>query len=373
LRLGELAARIGGVLHGDPAIEVTGVAGIREAGAGDLTFLADPRYEAAAATTRAAAILVSANHRRFAQPVIEHPDPFQAFFAAVALLHPPPPPPPAGVHPTAVVGPGVRLGEAASIGPHAVIEAGAEIGDRAIVGALVYIGRQVRIGADTYLYPQVVIREECVLGDRVIVHSGAVIGSDGYGFRHEGERHVKVPQIGRVVIGDDVEIGAACAIDRGTLGDTVIERGTKFDNLVHIGHNVRIGADSLVIAQVGIGGSAVVGKGVILAGQAGIAGHIEIGDRAQIGGQAGVIASVPAGEQLWGTPAMPLHQSKRVYAAIRRTPELLREVRALKERVAALEAAIQAAGRDGAPGGAPPAARGRDRSARPPAHSTEDS
>ena len=347
MRLDELAARIGGVLHGDPAVEVTGVAGVREAGPGDLTFLADPRYEEAAAETRAAAILVAADHRRFARPVIEHPDPLRAFFAAVALLHPPPPPPPPGIHPTAVVGPGVGLGDQVSIGPQAVIEAGAEIGARSIIGALVYIGREARIGTGCLLYPQVVIREECVLGDRVIVHSGSVIGSDGYGFRREGERHIKVPQIGRVVIGDDVEIGASCAIDRGTLGDTVIEHGTKFDNLVHVGHNVRIGANSLVIAQVGIGGSAVVGKGVILAGQAGIAGHVAIGDQAQIGGQAGIIASVEPGEQLWGTPAMPLHQAKRVYAAIRRTPEILREIAALKAQVAALLGEREAAGRGG--------------------------
>ncbi len=351
MRLDDLAARIGGVLNGDPAVEVTGVAGIREAGPGDLTFLADPRYEEAAAATRAAAILVAADHRPFARPVIEHPDPLRAFFSAAALLHPPPPPPPPGIHPTAVIGPGVRLGDRVSVGPHAVLEAGAEVGDRTIVSALVYVGRGVCIGTDGLIYPQVVLREECVLGDRVIVHSGSVIGSDGYGFRREGDRHIKVPQIGRVVIGDDVEIGASCAIDRGTLGDTVIERGTKFDNLVHVGHNVRIGADSLVIAQVGIGGSAVIGQGVILAGQAGIAGHVVIGDGAQIGGQAGVIASVPPGEQLWGTPAMPLHQSKRVYAAIRRTPEILREIAALKAQVAALLAEREAGGGGGTSNG----------------------
>jgi UDP-3-O-[3-hydroxymyristoyl] glucosamine N-acyltransferase len=353
VRLDDLAARIGGVLHGDPAVEVTGVAGLREAGPADLAFFADPRYEADAAATRAAAILVAATHRPFARPVIEHRDPLRAFYSAAALLHPPPPSPPPGIHPTAVVGAGVRLGDGVTIGAHAVIESGAAIGERTIVSALAYVGRGVRIGVDCFLYPQVVLREECVLGDRVIVHSGSVIGADGYGFRREGDRQVKVPQIGRVVIGDDVEIGASCAIDRGTLGDTVIERGVKFDNLVHVGHNVRIGADSLVIAQVGIGGSAVIGRSVVLAGQAGIAGHVEIGDGAQIGGQTGVIGDVPPGEKVWGTPGMPFQQAKRVYATLRHLPEILRELARLRALVAALRAVAATAG-DGAPNGARP-------------------
>jgi UDP-3-O-[3-hydroxymyristoyl] glucosamine N-acyltransferase len=354
MRLGELAAKIGGVLHGDPDVEITGVAGVRDAGTGDLTFLADPRYEGAAAKTRAAAILVAANHRSFALPVIEHADPYRAFLAAVALLRPVPPQAPAGVHPTAVIGPGVRLGPEVSVGPHAVIEGEAEIGHDAVIGAGVFIGRRARVGAATMLFPKVVIREECVLGERVIIHSGTVIGSDGFGFLRDGPRLVKVPQRGRVVIGDDVEIGACCAIDRGTVGETVVGRGTKFDNLVHVGHNVRIGEDSIVVAQVGISGSATIGRNVVIAGQAGINGHIEIGDGAQVGAQSGVVGSLKPGARVWGTPALPYPRSKRVYAALRRAPELLRLVAELEKRVASLEAEL---GGDRRPVGAAPGAR----------------
>jgi UDP-3-O-[3-hydroxymyristoyl] glucosamine N-acyltransferase len=208
------------------------------------------------------------------------------------------------------------------------------------VGALCYVGRGTVIGSGCQLHPGVIVREDCRLGDRVIVHSGTVIGSDGFGFAWDGGCHRKIPQAGGVVIEDDVEIGAGCAIDRGTVGDTRIGRGSRFDNLVHIGHNVQIGENSLLIAQVGIGGSTRVGKQVILAGQVGIVGHVEIGDGVQIGAQAGVISSIPAGTKVWGYPAMPLQQSKRVYASIKRTPELIREVKELSERLAQLEARL---------------------------------
>jgi UDP-3-O-[3-hydroxymyristoyl] glucosamine N-acyltransferase len=321
-------------------VEITGVAGIREAGEGDLTFLANPRFEREAETTRAAAILVAANHRRLNRPVIELANPYLGFLAAVKMLRPAPPTTPAGVHPSAILGPGVQLGASVSIGAHSVIEAGAVIGDRTVISPLVFVGRGSRIGADGLVYPGVVIREDCLLGDRIIVHSGTVIGADGFGFLRDGQHHVKIPQVGRVVVEDDVEIGAGCAIDRGTVAETRIGRGTKFDNLVHVGHNVRIGEDSLLIAQVGIGGSTTIGRGVTLAGQVGIVGHVEIGDGAMVGAQAGVISSVPAGSRVWATPAMPLAQSKRVSAAVKRTPDLLREVASLKRRVAELEAKL---------------------------------
>lgn len=337
MRLGELARRLGGVLHGDPGVEITGVAGIREAGEGDLTFLADPRYEAHAERTRAGAILVAENHRRLPRPVIELADPYRAFLEAIQILRPAPPAVEPGIHPTAVIGRGVVLGAGVVVGAQAVIEAGAAIGDRTVVEALSYVGRGCRIGADARIYPGVVIREDCILGDRVIVHSGTVIGADGFGYLPgAGGRHLKIPQVGTVVIEDEVEIGAGCAIDRGTVGETRIGRGTKFDNLVHVGHNVQIGENSLLVAQVGVGGSTTIGRGVTLAGQAGLVGHIEIGDGTQVGAQAGVIHSLAPGTRWWGTPAMPLAQSKRVYAALKRTPELLREVAALRRQVAEL-------------------------------------
>jgi len=347
VRLGELAHRLGGCLHGDPEVEITGVAGIREAGEGDLTFLANPRFEREAEHTRAAAILVAANHQRLSRPVIELANPYLGFLEAVKMLRPAVPPIPSGVHPSAILGFGVKLGASVSIGAHTVIEAGVSIGDRTVISPLVYVGRGSRIGADGLVYPGVVIREDCALGDRIIVHSGSVIGADGFGFLPDGQQHVKIPQVGRVVVEDDVEIGACCAIDRGTVAETRIGRGTKFDNLVHIGHNVRIDEGSLLIAQVGIGGSTVIGRGVTLAGQVGIVGHVEIGDGAQVGAQAGVISSVPAGSRVWSTPAMPLAQSKRVSAAIKRTPGLLREVASLKRRVAELEGRLGVGGADG--------------------------
>jgi UDP-3-O-[3-hydroxymyristoyl] glucosamine N-acyltransferase len=342
-------------------VEITGVAGVQEAREGDLTFLASPRYEAAARETRAGAILVGANHREFRTATIEIGDPYRAFLEAVKILRPPSPRAAAGVHPTAVIGAGVELADGVSIGAHAVLESGAVIGAQTVIGPLTFIGRGARIGSEAHLYPGVFIREECTLGDRVVVHSGSVIGSDGFGFLWDGAQHVKVPQVGRVVIEDDVEIGAGCAIDRGMVGETHIGRGTKFDNLVHIGHNVRIGENSIVVAQVGIGGSTIVGRGVTLAGQVGIVGHVEIGDGVQIGAQAGVIGSVPAGSRIWGTPSMPLGQSKRVYAAQKRAPELLREVHDLKKRLVELEACLgrEPAGTDSkkkAPGASDPAA-----------------
>ncbi|MGD8394476.1 MAG: UDP-3-O-(3-hydroxymyristoyl)glucosamine N-acyltransferase [Candidatus Eiseniibacteriota bacterium] len=344
MRVGELAERLGGTLDGDPDVEITGVAGIREAARGDLTFLANPRYAAYTRDTRASAMLIASgnagNHLDVAIPRILVDDPYQAFIAAARLFHPAPPPPPPGVHPTAVVGPGVELGEGVSVGPQAVIEGGARIGDRSIIGALVHVGRDSAIGRDSHLHPGVVVREDCRLGDRVIVHAGTVIGSDGFGFAWDGTCHRKIPQTGGVVVDDDVEIGAGCAIDRGTVGETRIGRGCRLDNLVHIGHNVQVGEHTLIIAQVGIGGSTRIGKHVTLAGQVGIVGHVEIGDGVQIGAQAGVISSIAAGTRVWGYPAMSLAQSKRVYASIKRTPELLRTVKSLTERIGDLEARL---------------------------------
>jgi UDP-3-O-[3-hydroxymyristoyl] glucosamine N-acyltransferase len=344
VRVGELAERLGGTLDGDPEVEITGVAGIREAAPGDLTFLANPRYAAHVRETRASALLLgngpAGNHLGISIPRILVDDPYQAFIAAARLFRPPSPPPPPGVHPTAVVAPDVVLGEGVSVGPQAVIDAGARIGERTIVGALVHVGRETAVGRACHLHPGVVVRETCTLGDHVIVHAGTVIGADGFGFAWDGSSHRKIPQTGVVVIDDDVEIGAGCAIDRGTVGETRIGRGCRLDNLVHIGHNVQIGEHTLIIAQVGIGGSTRVGEHVTLAGQVGIVGHVEIGDGVQIGAQAGVTNSIPAGSRVWGYPAMPLAQSKRVYASIKRTPELLRTVKTLAARVEELEARL---------------------------------
>ena len=313
------------------------MAGIREAREGDLTFLANPRYESYLDQTQASAIIVSENHRSIGKPLIQNPNPYLAFLKAIRLFAGEAERPCAGVHPTAVVSEEAYVAQDASIGPYVVIERGASIGARAIVHAGCYVGARARLGDEILLYPNVTVREECVLGDRVIVHSGTVVGSDGFGFVRDGDVYRKLPQVGNVVVEDDVEIGANVTIDRATTGTTRIGAGSKIDNLVQIAHNVQVGENCIIVAQVGISGSTVLGDHVVLAGQVGIVGHIEIGDGASVGAQSGVSKSVKAGERMFGYPAMPLRQAKRIEASIRNLPELIQTVRRLKRRVDELE------------------------------------
>jgi len=332
-----VARAIDGTVVGDGSVEITGVAGIREAREGELTFLANPRYEPYLELTQASAVIVSENHRNIGKPLIQNPNPYLAFLKAVRLFAREVDRPCAGVHPTAVVAEGAIVAQDASIGPHAVIEPGAVIGARAIVHAGCYVGARARLGEDALLYPNVTVREECELGDRVIVHSGTVVGSDGFGFVRDGDVYRKLPQVGNVVVGEDVEIGANVTIDRATTGTTRIGAGSKIDNLVQIAHNVQIGRNCIIVAQVGISGSTALGDDVVLAGQVGVVGHIEIGDGASVGAKAGVSKSVKAGERMFGCPAMPLRQAKRIEASIRNLPELIQTVRRLKRRVDELE------------------------------------
>jgi UDP-3-O-[3-hydroxymyristoyl] glucosamine N-acyltransferase len=245
---------------------------------------------------------------------------------------------PRTVHPTAVIDDTAVLGQDVSIGAHVVIEGGVVIGDRTTILPGTCILRHSRLGSDCLVYPNVVIREFTEIGDRVILHGGVVLGSDGFGFMTEGSVHHKVPQIGRVVLEDDVEVGANSCIDRATTGITRVRRGTKIDNLVQVAHNVEIGEDSLLCAQVGVSGSTQVGSRVKLAGQAGLVGHIRIGDGAVVGAQGGVTKSVPPETCVSGYPARPHQIAVRQQAALGRLPELLETVRHLQERLAALEA-----------------------------------
>ena len=332
-----VARAIDGTVVGDGSVEITGVAGIREAQEGDLTFLANPRYEPYLELTQASAVIVSENHRSIGKPLIQNPNPYLAYLKAVRLFAGEKQRPSPGIHPTAIVAPDVFLGTDVHLGPHVVIEPNASIGAGSILHAGCYVGAGAKLGEETLLYPRVTVREECVLGDRVIVHSGSVIGSDGFGFVRDGEIYRKLPQIGTVEIGDDVEIGANVTIDRATTGATRVGAGSKIDNLVQIAHNVQIGKNCIIVAQVGISGSTVLGDHVVLAGQVGIVGHIEIGDSATVGAQSGVSKSVKAGERMFGTPAMPLRQAKRIEASLRNLPDLIQTVRALKRRVDELE------------------------------------
>jgi UDP-3-O-[3-hydroxymyristoyl] glucosamine N-acyltransferase len=333
-----VARAIDGTVVGDGSVEITGVAGIREAREGDLTFLANPRYEPYLELTQASAVIVSENHRNIGKPLIQNAHPYLAFLKAVRLFAGEAERPSAGVHPTAVIAEDAFVALDASIGPHVVIERGAVVGARTAVYAGCYIGAKVRLGEEVLLYPNVTIREDCVLGDRVIVHSGTVIGSDGFGFVLDGEVYRKLPQVGNVEIEQDVEIGANVTIDRATTGSTRIGAGSKIDNLVQIAHNVQIGKSCIIVAQVGISGSAQLGDRVVLAGQVGVVGHIEIGDGVTVGAKSGVSKSVKAGERIFGCPvASPLRQAKRIEASIRTLPELIQTVRALKRRVQELE------------------------------------
>jgi UDP-3-O-[3-hydroxymyristoyl] glucosamine N-acyltransferase len=332
-----VAHAVGGVVVGDGSVEITGVAGIREANEGELTFLANPKYEPYLEQTRAAAIIVADNHRDLGKPLILNPNPYLAFLKAVRFFQGEEERPAPGIHASAVIAPDACIDATATVGPHVVVEAGARIGPLAWIGPGCYVGPGSSIGLECRLHPNVTIREECVLGARVIVHSGTVIGSDGFGFVRDGDVYRKVPQVGNVVVEDDVELGACVTIDRATTGTTRIGQGSKIDNLVQIAHNVQIGRNCIIVAQVGISGSTSVGENAVLAGQVGIVGHIEIGAGAQVGAKSGVSKSVKPGERVFGYPALPVVQAKRIEASLRHLPELIQTVRALKRRVEELE------------------------------------
>lgn len=333
----ELAQRLNLEYQGDGDLLLTGVAGIRDAGPQDLTFLGSPRYEADLATTRAGAIILKEPRNSVRIPVLIAAEPYLAFQSALGIFAGDRLGVAPGIHPTALIGSSVQLGRDVCVGPFVWIGDNAVIGDGTAILAGCYVGRDVRIGRDGLLYPRVVVREGVILGERVIVHAGAVIGDDGFGFVRDGGTIRKVPQIGTVEIGDDVEVGANATIDRATTGVTRIQAGTKIDNLVQVAHNVQIGRNSILCAQVGVSGSTVLGESVTLAGQAGLVGHIRIGDGAMVGAQGGVTKSVPDGESVSGYPALPHAQARRIYAAMRHLPDLLRTVRDLARRIAELE------------------------------------
>jgi UDP-3-O-[3-hydroxymyristoyl] glucosamine N-acyltransferase len=322
---------------GDDSIVIRGVAGIREALPGDVTFLANSRYEGYLGETRASAVICDRAPRHAVVPLLQVDHPYLAFQKAVRLFRPELYQPLPGVHPTAVVSPAAKIGEGASIGPLCTIEPGAVIGAKTVLMAGCYVGVQASVGEDSLFYPRVVLREECVIGDRCIVHAGAVIGADGFGFAFDAGRYHKVPQVGNVVIGNDVEVGANTTIDRATTDSTRIGDGTKIDNLVQIGHNVIVGRHCIIVAQVGISGSTELEDYVTIGGQSGIIGHVKLGRGMQVGGQSGVSKSWPAGSTVFGTPAAPLTLFKRINAYLQRLPQLFDRTKTLETRVAKLE------------------------------------
>ncbi len=337
ITLSELAKLIGGEVSGDPSVVITGVAGIREARPGDVTFLADPRYSRFLETTKASAVIAPPNAGRSKKPLIICENPYLSFVKAVEYFFPNRDSYPRTIHPSAVIASSANIGKNVAIGACAVIEEHVKIGDNTVVLAGTYIGKRTTVGSDCLIYPNVTIREEIKIGDRVIIHSGAVIGSDGFGFVKDGEVYRKIPQVGNVVVEDDVEIGANVTIDRATTGTTLVGRGTKIDNLVQIGHNVVIRENCIIVAQVGIGGSTEVGSGATIAGQAGIVGHVKIGEGAIVAAQAGVVGDVTPGGMVSGYPARDHKQAKKIYASLQKLPDLLKRVADLAERVAKLE------------------------------------
>jgi UDP-3-O-[3-hydroxymyristoyl] glucosamine N-acyltransferase len=335
--LKELARIVGGEVSGDDSVMIGGVAGIKEARPGDITFLANPRYEKFMESTQASAVIVPPGTSGRGKPLILSDNPYLSFVKAVEFFVPSKNHYPRVVHPAAVVSDSARLGSGVGVGACAVIEEGAGIGDGTVILPGVFVGRDTEIGKDCLVYPNVTIREEVKIGDRVIIHGGAVIGSDGFGFAKDGDVYRKIPQIGSVVVEDDVEIGANVTIDRATTGTTYVGKGTKIDNLVQIAHNVVIHENCILVAQVGIGGTTEIGKGATLAGQAGAVGHIKIGDGAVVAAQAGVTKSVPPNTMVSGYPAREHNQAKKIYASFQKLPDLLKRVAELGERLAKIE------------------------------------
>jgi UDP-3-O-[3-hydroxymyristoyl] glucosamine N-acyltransferase len=337
--VGEMAALVGGTVIGDAGKVLTGISSLTEANPGDISFLANPKYAPFLDETKATAVLVSAAHKSgVAQIVVANPD--HAFATVVAKYGPRAPVMPLGIHPTAIIGERVRLGHDVAIGPYVVISDGATVGDGTVLFPHVFVGAEAVIGAHCLIYPQVSIRERCAIGNRVIIHSGAVIGSDGFGYASVEGVHHKIPQVGVVIVEDDVEIGANTTIDRARFGRTRIGKGTKIDNLVQLAHNVETGHHCIIVAQVGVAGSTKLGNHVTLAGQCGVGGHLEIGDQAIVTAQAGVSKNVPAKTVVRGYPAQEIKVSQTQEVAVRRLPQTQQTVKQLEARVAELEAKI---------------------------------
>ena len=326
----EIAEQVGGEVVGDGGIELAGFAQADAAKPGDLTFAENEKYFRLAEKSRASAILAPEEFASEAKPVIRVTNARVAFARVLPLLFPQKAFAP-GIHPSAVIAESAQVDNSAHIGPNCVIGENAVIGRQAVLEANCIVGDQSSLGQAVRLFPNVTIYPQSRIGDHVRIHSASVVGSDGYGYVFNEGHHRKIPQIGGVVIGDDVEIGANVTIDRGALGDTEIGEGTKIDNLVQIAHNVVIGKHCLIVAQTGIGGSTKVGEYTTLAGQVGVVGHIEIGPKSVVAAKAGVINNLDGGKQYMGFPAIPDREAKRQIIALQKLPELIKRIKKLEQ------------------------------------------
>ncbi|MBN2018757.1 MAG: UDP-3-O-(3-hydroxymyristoyl)glucosamine N-acyltransferase [Sedimentisphaerales bacterium] len=331
--LGELAQYVGGRVRGDANVKIHSAATLGRAGEGDISFLSNDKYEKQLLTTRASAVIVGSDTVATSVPLLVAEDPYYAFMQIMVLLHGHRKHKKLGISPKAIISDSAKIGADCHIHEFATIADGARVGNGCIIYPCTYVGENVQIGNDCILYPNVAIYEGCRVGNRVIINANAIIGEDGFGFATHNGVHHKIPQIGCVVIEDDVEIGAGCGIERGTLNDTIIGQGSKLGDLVAIGHGTKVGPHCLLVAQVGIAGSTSLGNHCIVGGQAGIVGHIIIGNNVAIGAQAGVINNVGDGKVVLGSPAIEANQAKRAYGLIQFLPEMRQSIRELQEQI----------------------------------------
>src|SRR5882724_2777213 len=335
MKLADIASTLNArVENGSPDLEITGVAGIEDAGAGQITFLANPKYASAARTTKASAIILADDFSALPTPMLRSKNPYLTFAQAIELFYKPPKYAP-GVHPSAVIHPSAKIGKGAHIGPYAVVDEDVHIGENAVLLAHVVIYRGARIGNNFFAHAHAVVREFCRLGDNVLLQNGVVVGCDGFGFaKDDSGRWHKIVQSGTAVLEDEVEVQANSCVDRASIGETRIARGAKVDNMVQVGHGCTVGTDTLLCAQVGLAGSTHVGNNVVLAGQVGVAGHCKIGDGAIATAQSGIPNNVPSGATVSGYPAIDYKLWLKCCAAYPKLPEIVRAVRKLSDGTA---------------------------------------
>jgi UDP-3-O-[3-hydroxymyristoyl] glucosamine N-acyltransferase len=329
----QLADLVQGQVEGNADLVIHAARAVTEAAAGEITFVENEKHVGELRGSQASAAVADATLPACGKTLIRVKDPLAAFIVIVRHLHGRAEPPPHGIDPLASVHPTAVIGPEASVMPFAVVGEGSVIGARCKIHSGATVGRFCKLGDDVTLFPHAVLYDDTVLGHRVIIHANAVLGADGFGYRLQGGRHIKVPQLGRVEIADDVEVGACTTIDRGTFTATRIGMGTKIDNLVQVGHNCQVGKHNLFVSQMGIAGSSTTGDYVVVAGQAGLVDHIHIGDRVVIGGQAGVTKDVAAGQHILGSPATPERDQKRILMSLERLPEIRKDLRRVMQHL----------------------------------------